>query len=109
MTPIHLDRVAVDPDDPALVRIRLQADEHGRFGFNVRGGIDLKLPVLVSRVAPHTPADRTVPRICEGDQVVLINGQDVSGLQHEQVVALIRASRESADGELVLTVKPNGM
>lgn len=112
VTPIHLERLplaAVDPDDPALVRIRLQADEHGRFGFNVRGGVDLKLPVLVSRVAPHTPADRTVPRICEGDQVVLINGQDVSALQHEQVVALIRASRESADGALVLTVKPNGM
>lgn len=99
----------VDLNDPALVTIRLQADEQGRFGFNVRGGIDLKLPVLVSRVAPHTPADRTVPRICEGDQVVLINGHDVSDLMHEDVVALIRASREQRNGEqLVLTVKPNG-
>lgn len=84
------------------------ADEQGRFGFNVRGGVDLKLPVLVSRVAPHTPADRTIPRICEGDQVVMINGRDVNGLMHEQVVSLIRASREFRSGELVLTVKPNG-
>lgn len=94
--------------DEKLVTIRLVADEQGRFGFNVRGGVDLKLPVLVSRVAPHTPADRTVPRICEGDQVVMINGRDVNGLMHEQVVALIRASREFRSGELVLTVKPNG-
>lgn len=91
-----------------LVTIRLVADEQGRFGFNVRGGVDLKLPVLVSRVAPHTPADRTIPRICEGDQVIMINGRDVNGLMHEQVVALIRASREFRSGELVLTVKPNG-
>lgn len=95
--------------DEKLVTIRLVADEQGRFGFNVRGGVDLKLPVLVSRVAPHTPADRTVPRICEGDQVVMINGRDVNGLMHEQVVALIRASREFRSGELVLTVKPNGL
>ena len=88
--------------------IRLVADEQGRFGFNVRGGIDLQLPVLVSRVAPHTPADRTNPRICEGDQVIMINGRDVNGLMHEQVVSLIRSSREFRTGELVLTVKPNG-
>lgn len=84
------------------------ADEQGRFGFNVRGGVDLKLPVLVSRVAPHTPAGRTKPRICEGDEVVKINGREVKGLMHEQVVALIRASREFRAGELMLTVKPNG-
>lgn len=84
------------------------ADDQGRFGFNVRGGVDLNLPVLVSRVAPHTPADRTLPRICEGDEVVMINGRDVCGMMHEQVVALIRASRELNLGELVLTIKPNG-
>lgn len=54
-----------------LVTIKLMADEQGRFGFNVRGGSDLKLPVLVTRVASQTPADRTIPRICEGDQVIL--------------------------------------
>lgn len=92
-----------------LVEIRLVADDQGRFGFNVRGGVDLNLPVLVSRVAPHTPADRTLPRICEGDEVVMINGRDVCAMMHEQVVALIRASREQNAGELVLTIKPNGV
>lgn len=91
-----------------LVEIRLVADDQGRFGFNVRGGVDLNLPVLVSRVAPHTPADRTQPRICEGDEVCMINGRDVCGMMHEHVVALIRASREQNAGELVLAIKPNG-
>lgn len=95
--------------EEGLVTVRLVADDQGRFGFNVKGGVDLKLPVLVSRVAPHTPADRANPRICEGDQVVMINGRDVSGMLHEQVVALIRSSREFRSGELVLTVKPNSL
>ncbi|XP_055688283.1 tyrosine-protein phosphatase non-receptor type 4 [Lutzomyia longipalpis] len=88
------------------VVIHLKADEQGRFGFNVKGGADLKLPVLVSRVAPHTPADKSNPRIREGDQVIMINGYDISGLKHDQIVALIRASREYRGGELVLTIKP---
>jgi tyrosine-protein phosphatase non-receptor type 4 len=43
-------------------------------------------------------------------QVVLINGVEVSGMVHEQVVSLIRASRETRPGgELLLTVRPSSM
>ncbi|KAK8727857.1 hypothetical protein OTU49_009486 [Cherax quadricarinatus] len=90
-----------------LVTIRMKPDEGGKFGFNVKGGADQNLPVLVSRVAPNTPADRCYPRLNEGDQVLLINGRDVSAMTHEQVVNFIRASRECHSGELVLTVKQN--
>lgn len=95
------------PKEEGLVTIRLVADEQGRFGFNVKGGVDLNLPVQVSRVAPHTPADKSTPRICEGDQLVMINGRDVGTMMHEQVVNLIRASRQG--GELMLTLKPNAL
>lgn len=95
-------------NEEGLVNVRLVADDQGRFGFNVKGGADLQLPVLVSRVAPNTPADQSTPRISEGDQVVMINGRDISALKHEQIVSLIRASREFRGGELVLTIKPQG-
>lgn len=91
-----------------LLIVRLLADEQGRFGFNVRGGMDFDHPVLVSRVAPYTPADMTNPKIKEGDQVLFINGQDVSGLKHNQVISLIKTVSEfHSDGELILTLKPN--
>ncbi|CAN7996916.1 unnamed protein product [Ixodes hexagonus] len=87
------------------VRVRMRADAEGRFGFNVKGGADQGLPILVSRVVPNTPADTCLPRLNEGDQVLLINGKDVQGLSHDQVVVkLIRAPKDN--GELVLTVKP---
>ncbi|XP_041773746.1 tyrosine-protein phosphatase non-receptor type 4 isoform X4 [Anopheles merus] len=101
--------MAVDDDSAGLVTIHLVADEQGRFGFNVKGGIDHGLPILISRVAPHTPADKSTPRVCEGDQVVRINGRDVGTMAYEQVVSLIRASREYQGGELLLTLKPNAL
>ncbi|CAH1238467.1 PTPN4 [Branchiostoma lanceolatum] len=93
--------------DNSIVLIRMKPDEHGRFGFNVKGGADQNMPIIVSRVAPSTPADKCVPRLNEGDQVLLINGRDVSQHTHEQVVMFIRSTRESHTGELELTVRPN--
>nr|XP_037285556.1 tyrosine-protein phosphatase non-receptor type 4-like isoform X2 [Rhipicephalus microplus] len=85
------------------VRVCMRPDAEGLFGFNVKGGADQNLPILVSRVVPHTPADTCTPRLREGDQLLLINGRDVAGLSHDQVVKLIRAPKDN--GELVLTVK----
>lgn len=64
----------------------------------------MNMPILVSRVAPNTPADKCYPKLNEGDQVIMINEIDISNMSHEQVVNLIRASRDTSIGELVLTV-----
>lgn len=97
--------VSYTNNDGDLITVRLLADEHGRFGFNVKGGKDLGIPVQVSKVVPHTPADHCLPKIHEGDEVVLINDQPVHGLKHEQVVAMIRECRHTRDGELLLTIR----
>ncbi|XP_057184662.1 tyrosine-protein phosphatase non-receptor type 4-like [Triplophysa rosa] len=91
-----------------LVLIKMRPDENGRFGFNVKGGADQRMPIIVSRVAPGTPADMCMPRLNEGDQVVLINGRDISEHTHDDVVMLIKASCEDQSGELILLVRPNG-
>uniref|UniRef100_A0A672NVS9 protein-tyrosine-phosphatase n=1 Tax=Sinocyclocheilus grahami TaxID=75366 RepID=A0A672NVS9_SINGR len=72
-----------------LVLIKMRPDENGRFGFNVK-------------------ADMCMPRLNEGDQVVLINGRDISEHIHDDVVMLIKASCEDQSGELILLVRPNG-
>lgn len=58
-------------------------------------------------MAKDSPADLSIPRLNEGDQVLYINGRDVSQHTHEQVVMFIRASRETHSGELELCVKQN--
>uniref|UniRef100_A0A673I9A1 protein-tyrosine-phosphatase n=1 Tax=Sinocyclocheilus rhinocerous TaxID=307959 RepID=A0A673I9A1_9TELE len=92
-----------------LVLIKMKPDENRRFGFNVKGGSDQKMPIIVSRVAPGTSADLCVPRLNEGDQVVLINGRDIAEHTHDQVVMFIKASCESHSGELILLVRPNAI
>ncbi|KAK6025658.1 Protein-tyrosine phosphatase [Ostertagia ostertagi] len=74
----------------------------------VSGGADQNYPVIVSRVAPGSSADKAHPRLNEGDQVLFINGRDVTPMSHDTVVDFIRSARTSPNGgELVLTIKPN--
>ena len=49
---------ATEESNGGLVFITILPDEQGRFGFNVKGGVDQKLPIIVSRVGPGTPADK---------------------------------------------------
>ncbi|XP_066435194.1 tyrosine-protein phosphatase non-receptor type 3 isoform X2 [Eleutherodactylus coqui] len=88
-----------------LLLVRITPDEEGKFGFNLKGGVDQKMQLVVSRVAPGSPADKCSPKLVDGDQIVLINGRDISEHTHDQVVMFIKASRESHTRELVLLVR----
>ncbi|TNN17335.1 Tyrosine-protein phosphatase 1 isoform 1 [Schistosoma japonicum] len=90
-----------------LVRISIRPDSHGRFGFNVKGGIDHGMPIIVSRVGANMPADLCIPRLSEGDQILFINHKDVSNQTHLQVVNMIRTASEQPYGTLELLVKPS--
>ena len=48
---------SADPNN-SLVIITIYPDEHGSFGFDVKGGVDQKMPIIVSRVGANTPADK---------------------------------------------------
>ncbi|CAJ1062205.1 tyrosine-protein phosphatase non-receptor type 3 [Xyrichtys novacula] len=96
------------PGDGDLMLICLTPDHEGKFGFNVKGGVDQKMPLAISHVKPDSPAGRCEPRLLEGDLVVLINGRDISEHTHDQVVMFIRASRESHSRELALLIRRKG-
>uniref|UniRef100_A0A8C6V1B3 protein-tyrosine-phosphatase n=1 Tax=Neogobius melanostomus TaxID=47308 RepID=A0A8C6V1B3_9GOBI len=96
------------PGDGDLLLIRITPDHEGRFGFNVKGGVDQKMPLAISHVKPESPAGRCEPKLLEGDLIVLINGRDISEHTHDQVVMFIKASRESHSRELALLVKRKG-
>ncbi|XP_004372241.1 tyrosine-protein phosphatase non-receptor type 3 isoform X2 [Trichechus manatus latirostris] len=94
-----------DDGDGYLLLIRITPDEDGKFGFNLKGGVDQKMPLVVSRINPESPADTCIPKLNEGDQIVLINGRDISEHTHDQVVMFIKASRESHTRELALVIR----
>jgi len=69
----------------------------------------VSVPILVSKVAPNTPADKCVPKLSEGDQILQINGQDVTNVLQSEVIALVQAARATDSGKLVLLVRPNAV
>uniref|UniRef100_A0A671N0S3 protein-tyrosine-phosphatase n=1 Tax=Sinocyclocheilus anshuiensis TaxID=1608454 RepID=A0A671N0S3_9TELE len=95
--------------DGDLLLVRISPDQDGKFGFNVKGGVDQKMPLAISHVNPASPASHCVPPLMEGDQVLLINGRDISEHTHQQVVMFIKASRESHSKELALLVRRKGV
>uniref|UniRef100_A0A9J8C146 protein-tyrosine-phosphatase n=2 Tax=Cyprinus carpio TaxID=7962 RepID=A0A9J8C146_CYPCA len=103
----HSDKSNVTADGDLLL-VRISPDQDGKFGFNVKGGVDQKMPLSISHVNPASPASRCVPPLMEGDQVLLINGRDISEHTHQQVVMFIKASRESHSKELALLVRRKG-
>uniref|UniRef100_A0A8C7H6W6 protein-tyrosine-phosphatase n=1 Tax=Oncorhynchus kisutch TaxID=8019 RepID=A0A8C7H6W6_ONCKI len=104
-TQFHTVCVSRALGDGDLLLVRLAPDHDGKFGFNVKGGVDQKMSLAISQVNPDSPAGRVEPRLLEGDQVVLINGRDISEHTHDQVVMFIRASRESHSRELALLIR----
>lgn len=92
-----------------LATVVLHPDEDGKYGFNVTGGTEVSVPILVSKVAPNTPADKCVPKLSEGDQILQINGQDVTNVLQSEVIALVQAARATDSGKLVLLVRPNAV
>ncbi|KAM9309884.1 tyrosine-protein phosphatase non-receptor type 3 isoform 2-T4 [Pholidichthys leucotaenia] len=104
-SPPHNKEVLGDGD---LMLICITPDHEGKFGFNVKGGVDQKMPLAISHVKPDSPAGHCEPKLMEGDLVVLINGRDISEHTHDQVVMFIRASRESHSRQLALLIKRKG-
>uniref|UniRef100_A0A8C4DZV5 protein-tyrosine-phosphatase n=1 Tax=Dicentrarchus labrax TaxID=13489 RepID=A0A8C4DZV5_DICLA len=103
----HSDSGALGDGD--LMLICITPDHEGKFGFNVKGGVDQKMPLAISHVKPDSPAGHCEPKLLEGDLVVLINGRDISEHTHDQVVMFIRASRESHSRELALLIRRKGV
>lgn len=91
--------------DENTATVILYPDEDGKYGFNVKGGTEISVPILVSRVAPNTPADKCMPRLSEGDQILQINGHDVTNVLQPEVVALVQKARATESGKIYFMIK----
>ncbi|XP_033105543.1 uncharacterized protein LOC117107853 [Anneissia japonica] len=70
--------------------VLLVADDDGFLGCSIRGGVDYGLPVIVASVDPLSPAHRA--GLKKGELIVQVNGQDISGLDHLDIVDMMTNS-----------------
>ncbi|KAG9508953.1 Tyrosine-protein phosphatase non-receptor type 3 [Fragariocoptes setiger] len=94
-------------DSRVIKEVRMLVGADGRYGFNVQSTPDNDR-VLISKVGKDSPAQHCDPKLEEGDQVIKINGHNVAGSTHEEIVKLIKSIREKTPPELVLEVLSRG-
>ncbi|XP_071960417.1 uncharacterized protein [Antedon mediterranea] len=92
-TPRSRESSSYRKDDSLVDRMRvvlLVADDDGFLGCSIRGGIDYGLPVTVASIDPLSPAHKA--GLKRGELVLKVNGEDISGMNHLDVVDLMTTS-----------------
>ncbi|KAH9518833.1 Harmonin [Bulinus truncatus] len=82
---------------PAMPGVKLRLVKLTRrpgesLGFTVRGGYEHSVGIFVTQVTPDSQADRQGLRV--GDEIVRINGFNISEAIHEDVLNLIKSKEE---------------
>lgn len=65
------------------------------FGFSIVGGSDSQhgnIPFYIKTIFPDSPAD-VDGRLKRGDQLLAVNGQNLDGFTHDQVVSLLKQTQ----------------
>ncbi|CAD6196706.1 unnamed protein product [Caenorhabditis auriculariae] len=72
-----------------LIDVSLERGTRG-FGFSIRGGQEFgAMPLFVLRIADDGPA-KLDGRLQVGDQLITINGNDTTGMSHDEAIKLIK-------------------
>ncbi|KAM9316415.1 gamma-2-syntrophin [Gastrophryne carolinensis] len=79
--------------------VTLHRDPVGGLGLSIKGGAQHKVPVVISKIFKDQPADQS-GLLFTGDALMQVNGINVEGSTHEEVVHLLR----NAGDEVTITV-----
>ncbi|XP_029212793.2 membrane-associated guanylate kinase, WW and PDZ domain-containing protein 1-like [Acropora millepora] len=72
------------------MEVELTRDRESGYGFSIRGGRELDLPIFVLRMADGGAAQRD-GRLRVGDEILEINGTSTENIPHADAIALIKS------------------
>ncbi|CAB4041634.1 membrane-associated guanylate kinase, WW and PDZ domain-containing 3-like isoform X1, partial [Paramuricea clavata] len=107
-----LDRIK--RSDEETVSVQLLRGQQG-YGFSLRGGQDLGMPLFILRMADGGTAHRD-GRLMVGDELIEINGQSTSNMNHSDAIDAIKRGgnslnvivRRSSKQAYMTNTLPNG-
>lgn len=77
--------------------VELSHDANGSLGLSIAGGVGSSLgdtPIMVANLTSGGPAERS-RKLKVGDKILSINGVSTEGMNHDQVVSLLKSSNDS--------------
>lgn len=80
--------------------VQITRQKVGGLGLSIKGGVEHKLPILISRIYKDQAADLT-GQLFVGDAIIKVNGEYITACCHDDAVNILR----NAGDIVVLTVK----
>lgn len=69
--------------------IKVLKDETNGFGISIKGGVENKMPIFISKIFKGMAADKT-KALNVGDAILSANGQDLREATHDQAVQALK-------------------
>ncbi|KAH8852958.1 Membrane-associated guanylate kinase, WW and PDZ domain-containing protein 1 [Schistosoma japonicum] len=97
------DALTKDLNDLNIINVKLLKEKHEGFGFVIVSSLNNEKTSEIGRIIPGSPADRC-GQLEVGQRILAINGYSLIGINHMDIVNLIRQNQQ----QLVLTIEKNG-
>ena len=76
-----------------------KSGESGGLGISIKGGVENKMPILISKIFPGMAADLT-GRLHVGDAILSVDGRDLREATHDEAVQALKATGNAVKMEV---------
>lgn len=78
--------------------VRVIKSENNGLGISIKGGVENKMPILISKIFKGMAADKT-KALYVGDAILSVNRQDLREATHDQAVQILKKTGNIVDLE----------
>lgn len=94
---------AIDVPDGILAgqkrTVRLVKEDQNGLGISIKGGMENKMPILISKIFKGLAADRT-QKLYVGDAILSVNGEDLREATHDEAVRALKKAGKTVELEV---------
>ena len=80
-----------------------KSGETGGLGISIKGGVENKMPILISKIFPGMAADLT-GRLHVGDAILSVDSQDLREATHDDAVRILKNTGNTVKLEVYIEV-----
>ncbi|XP_076469870.1 beta-1-syntrophin-like [Babylonia areolata] len=79
--------------------VRVVKEEQNGLGISIKGGVENKMPILISKIFKGMAADKT-EKLYVGDAIISVNGEDLREATHDDAVRALKRTGKVVEMEV---------